>query len=165
MSISAVADTSFLIDWARYTKRDLLFSIFKVSIPESVLGEIKSENTISWIAQKLAEENMYLFTETSDLREEAFRIIEMSRRYPVKSIDYPEAVCIAIGRKHNYIVLSENGGAYMSQFIYLKDVKVWRAFEVLLELYNRKMIDKDEFIKYQVDTFHEFPRKDVERII
>ncbi|MGC9020673.1 MAG: hypothetical protein ACP5KE_05635 [Candidatus Methanodesulfokora sp.] len=64
MSISAVADTSFLIDWARYTKRDLLFSIFKVSIPESVLGEIKSENTISWVAQKLAEENMYLFTET-----------------------------------------------------------------------------------------------------
>lgn len=65
MSTNAVTDTSFLIDWARYTKRDLLFSIFRVSIPESVLGEVKSENTISWIAQKLAEESMYLFTETT----------------------------------------------------------------------------------------------------
>jgi hypothetical protein len=41
MSIKAVADTSFLIDWARYTRRDFLFSIFTVSIPESVMGEIK----------------------------------------------------------------------------------------------------------------------------
>jgi hypothetical protein len=164
MSIKAVADTSFLIDWARYTKRDLLFSIFTVSIPESVMGEIKSENTISWVAQKLAEEKMYLFTETPDLREEAFRIIEISRGYPVKSIDYPEAICMAIGRKYGYIVLSENGGAYMSQFLYLKDVKVWRAFEVLLELYNRGMIGKDEFMRYQADTFHEFPKKDMERI-
>ena len=52
----------------------------------------------------------------------------------------------------------------MSQFLYLKDVKVWRAFEVLLELYNRGMIEKDEFMRYQADTFHEFPKKDMERI-
>jgi hypothetical protein len=42
----AIADTCFLIDWARY--RDILFKVFNVVFtPETVLREVKSEGTIT----------------------------------------------------------------------------------------------------------------------
>jgi predicted nucleic acid-binding protein len=37
----AIADTCFLIDWASWRQRDLLFKLFKtVFVPESVIKEI-----------------------------------------------------------------------------------------------------------------------------
>jgi len=161
----AVADTSFLIDWARYSGRDLLFNVFSVVfIPESVLSETRSEGTIMWIARNMAEDRFVIFTETPDVRERALELIELSRRYPVRRVDYPEAVCLAIGEGRGYIVLSENGGAYAAQFIYLRGVRVWRAFEVLLELMNRGLIGVEEFIRYQEETLHIFSRRDLERV-
>ena len=57
MSTNAIADTSFLIDWAKYSKRDLLFKIFDtVWLPEAVLNEIKSENTVMWVVKTCREE-------------------------------------------------------------------------------------------------------------
>jgi len=41
-SAEAIADTSFLVDWARYGKRDPIFQVFDVVyVPESVLRELK----------------------------------------------------------------------------------------------------------------------------
>jgi predicted nucleic acid-binding protein len=166
MSINfAVADTSFLIDWAKYSKRDLLFKLFNtVFIPESVLNEIKSEATIMWIASSMAIEKMAVFTETSELEREALQLIELSRSYPLKSIEYPEAICLALGKTRNYIVLSENGGAYAAQFAYLTEVKVWRAFEVLYELLKMKLIPKEDFYRYQNETFHLFSKQDMRKL-
>ncbi|MCC6060950.1 MAG: hypothetical protein LM578_05425 [Desulfurococcaceae archaeon] len=37
----AIADTCFLIDWARYRHRDVLFKLFKtVFVPETILREV-----------------------------------------------------------------------------------------------------------------------------
>jgi len=39
----AIADTCFLIDWARYRHRDVLFKLFKtVFVLETILREVKS---------------------------------------------------------------------------------------------------------------------------
>jgi len=135
-----------------------------IYLSESIFNEVKSESTIYWIADNMARNRMALFTETPEIREDAIRIMRESRRYPIKSIDYPEAVCLSIGRMLGITVLSENGGAYASQYIYLRGVTVWRAFEVLLELYRRGLIDKSEFTRYQAETHHRFSRRDLEAI-
>ncbi|BDB99120.1 hypothetical protein [Saccharolobus caldissimus] len=90
-------------------------------------------------------------------------LVNWSKTVPIKSLDYPEAYCIAVARDNNYIVLTENGGAYFSQR-YLNNVKIWRAFEVLLELYKRGLINITEFETYQRETLHIFPKRDIEKL-
>jgi len=56
--VDAIADTSFIIDWVRYSKNKLLFKLlFKVFdavyVPESVLAEIRSEGSLLWISKGL----------------------------------------------------------------------------------------------------------------
>jgi len=167
----AIADTCFLIDWARYRNRDLLFKIFDVVfVSESVLREIKSETTISWIASKLAENKLALYTETEEELEEARKLVEISRRIPhIPSIDLPEALCLSIGRRRNYVVLTENKGAIMApEFVEgYRDVVVWRALEVLLaaHLVGEVYVDCNNplkyFIEYQEDTLHIFSQRDL----
>ena len=164
MPTDAIADTSFLIDWVRYSGRDLLFRLFNtVWIPEPVLNEVRSENTLTWITSKLAEGRLALFPELGNYRDEALRLMEVSSRYPVRRLDYPEAYCIAVASDRGYVVLSENGGAYASQFLYAR-VRVWRAFEVLAELLRLGVIDRSEFYKYERETLHRFSRRDLERV-
>ncbi len=162
---TGIADTSFIIDWAKYSRRDVIFRLFElIWLPEAVLAEVRSEHTIAWIAGGLASENMAIFPDLPEIRGEALKIMEVSRKYPVKSLDYPEAFCLAVGRERKVIVLSENGGAYVAQFTFLKGVKVWRAFEVLLELLKRGFVGKEDFYTYQSETLHRFPRRDMERL-
>ena len=48
-----------------------------------------------------------MFPELTNYREEALRLMELSSRYPVRRLDYPEAYCIAVASERGYIVLSE----------------------------------------------------------
>ncbi|MEM0228100.1 MAG: hypothetical protein QXJ95_06990 [Ignisphaera sp.] len=171
-NLFAIADTCFLIDWARFRFRDYLFKLFRtVFVSESVLREVKSGDTIEWIADGMSRGYLSLYTETFDEVEEARRIVEYSRRIPrLISVDLPEALCIAIGRRRGYIVLTENRGAIMFIDIVKEysNVVVWRSFEVLLSLQIKKLINIDcnnalELFKaYEEDTKHIFPRRDIE---
>ncbi|ABO08433.1 hypothetical protein [Pyrobaculum calidifontis] len=164
MSTEAIADASFIIDWARYSRRDLLFKVFDVVwIPEPVLGELRSERSVMWVAEKLAAGVMALFPELPNYRDEALRLMEMSGRYPVRRLDYPEAYCIAVAGDRGYTVLSENGAAYAAQFLYAR-ARVWRALEVLIELEKRGFIDKSEIYRYEEETKHKFPRRDLQML-
>ena len=167
----AIADTCFLIDWVRFRRRDLIFKLFKtVFIPESVLREIKSESTVMWVALNLASGNLALYTEVFDEVEEARKITELSRRLPgAISVDLPEALCMAVGRRRGYVVLTENRGAIMFADLVsdYNDVIVWRSLEVLLALHMRRLIDADcnnlsmLFREYEEDTKHIFPERDL----
>ena len=169
-----IADTCFLIDWARYRNKDILFKIFDlVFISETVLREIKSDLTISWIASKLAENKLAFYTETDDEIEEARRLVLLSREIPhMISIDLPEALCLVVGRRRNFTVLTENKGAIMATEVFeeYKDVIVWRALEVLLVAHLERMIDIDckdplkHFRGYQEDTLHIFSNKDLDEV-
>ncbi|MDK6028760.1 hypothetical protein QPL79_05235 [Ignisphaera sp. 4213-co] len=171
-SIFAIADTCFLIDWARFRFRDYLFKLFTtVFVSESVLKEVKSEDTIEWIANGLSKGLLSLYTESFDEIEEARKIVELSRRIPgMIFVDFPEALCIVVGRRRGYIVLTENKGAIMFTNI-IKDyssVVVWRSFEILLTLHIKKLINVNcenalaMFKIYEGDTKHIFPRRDME---
>ncbi len=166
MSIS-IADSSFLIDWARFSKRGLLFDVFQaIFVPETVMAELKTELVLSWIIDALSLQKMMLFPDIPELRAAALNLVVESRRYSyLKSLDYPEAYCIVAARANGYTVLSENGGAYLAQFFTVKDVKVWRAFEVLVELLRLGKIVKQDFLKYQEETNHKFPKRDLEKVL
>jgi predicted nucleic acid-binding protein len=94
----AITDTSFLIDWVKYTRRDLIFKLFElIYIPESVFNEVRSEITLLWIAEGLENNKMAIFPEISELRNEALRLILETRRLPIRPVDFPEAYCVVVG--------------------------------------------------------------------
>ena len=175
LKMIAIADTCFLIDWIRYRRREILFQLFNiVFVPESVLNEIKSEKTIMWICEKLIEGKLVLFTETSDIISEARSLVERSRSIPhMIGVDYPEAMCLVVGRLYGYTVLTENRGALMVPLVFneYRNVKVWRSLEIIYEALKRNIIrvennDFEKYFKeYCEDTYHIFPRRDLEQIL
>jgi len=166
-SAEAIADTSFLVDWARYGRRDLLFQIFDVVyVPESVLRELKYPPAVDWVAESMASDKMALFTETAELEGEARRTMAMGRGRPLKRIDFPEALCLAAGLRFGYVVLTENGGAYFAPRFLGLNVTVWRAFELLLEAWRRGLVEDlaAELRRYEEETLHLFRRRDWELV-
>ncbi|ABP50835.1 MAG: hypothetical protein OWQ51_09375 [Pyrobaculum arsenaticum] len=132
-------------------------------IPEPVLAEVKSTNTLKWISQSLAGGRMALLPDFPDLREAAVRLVSISRRYPVRRLDFPEAYCLAVAESIGYVASSENGGAYSAQFLYSRPT-VWRAFDVLAELVRRGILTRQDVVKYQEETAHRFSRRDLQAL-
>ncbi len=171
----AIADTCFLIDWARYRWRSVLFKLFKtVFVPENVLGEVKSENTISWIAEAMARDELSLYTPAASEFEEAIKLVEKSRLHPkMPSLDAPEALCLVVGRRRGYIVLTENRAALLAPFVFSEysRVVVWRSLEVLLKAVLTRALEVDcrdpgkPFKEYSEDTLHIFPSKALEKAL
>jgi len=165
---NAIADTSFIIDWVRYSKSKSIFKIFDlIYIPESVLAEIKSERTLIWISESLEEGKLAIFPELPDISREALDLVAKSRRFPVRPVDYPEAFCLVVGKRFNLIVLTENGGAlalrsYDPEY---HDVVVWRAIDVLYKLWRLNYVNsfKEELELYQRETKRIYPKKDLIR--
>jgi|ECHnycMinimDraft_1075156.scaffolds.fasta_scaffold00237_2 hypothetical protein len=47
-----IVDTSFIMDWLRYEKNNLVFKLFGLlHLPESVLTEVKSERALLRISE------------------------------------------------------------------------------------------------------------------
>jgi len=161
----AIADTSFIVDWARYGKRSVLTELFEVvHVPESVLRELKLPPAVDWVAECLASGAFALFTETPEVEAEARRLMAASRGRPLRRIDYPEAVCLAAGLRFGYVVLTENSGAYFAPRVLGLGVTVWRAFEVIVEAWRRGLIGDllGELRRYEEETLHLFRRRDWE---
>jgi predicted nucleic acid-binding protein len=174
MSLSdfAIADTCFLIDWSYWSHRNVLFKLFRaVFVPEVVLREVKSERAVEWIAAMLASGQLALYTETSDVVGLATRIVERSRLVPgLRGVDLPEAICLAVGKLREYVVLTENRGAIMAvDFLEeLSGVVIWRALEVVKEAIRRGFITGDPrqvFKLYEEETKHRFSRAELEAVI
>ena len=166
-SREAIADTSFLVDWARYSGRGILFEVFDVvHVPESVLREVRLPPAVDWVAEGLASDRMVLFTETAEVEAEARRIMAMGRGRPLKRIDLPEAICLAAGLRYGYVVLTENGGAYFAPRVLGIGVAVWRAFEVIVEAWRRGLVGDlvGELRRYEEETLHLFRRRDWEYV-
>jgi len=164
----AIADTCFLIDWAAWRRRNLLFRLFRtVFVPELVLREVRSERTLEWIVEGLSSGSLALFTETPGVLDLALRVVERSRLLPVRGVDLPEAVCLAVGKLRGYIVITENRGALAAADLLeeLSGVAVWRALELITEGFRRGLLSGDPrsvFAEYERETGHRFPRRDLE---
>ncbi|MCD6084641.1 MAG: hypothetical protein J7J20_03775 [Desulfurococcales archaeon] len=171
----AIADTCFLIDWARFRRRNVLFKLFRtVFVPEDVLNEVRSEQTVAWIAEGLSRDRLALYTPSRNEVEEARALVEESRLKPqLPSIDLPEAICLVAGRRRGYVVLTENRGAllapkYMREY---SGVTVWRALEIILNAVMADVVSIDcsrpeeIFDEYSSDTLHIFPAKALSRAV
>ena len=171
-----VADTCFLIDWARFSQRDLLFELFEfMLVPEQVLAEVRSESTLLWLSRQLGRRRLQLFTPLPRQLEEAYRIVRASYAiHGLRRLDLPEALCLVVGREHGYVVLTENRGALMVREVLpeLSDVVIWRALEILRELLLRQHVSarsEEEvrafFRRYEEETLHIFPRDELEAVV
>ena len=172
----AIIDTCFLIDWIKYRNKDILFKIFNVIyVPEEVLREIVSENTLREIVHYLSEGKLILYTPTRDVVSEAYRLMNFVNSLKwVRTIEYPEAICLAVGYLYGYIVITENRGAIQIPEIVpgYERVIVWRSLEILKEAILRRLIHVSNvqdlervFYEYEKDTKHYFPRKELKQVI
>ena len=76
------------------------------------------------------------------MRRKALLIIDMTRGIPLRSADYPEAVCLALGKELNLDVLTENGGVFAAKEIIeeYSSVNVYRGIDVLYLLSQKGLI-------------------------
>ncbi|QXJ32187.1 hypothetical protein J5U22_01746 [Saccharolobus shibatae] len=157
-------DTSFLIDWVRYENRDLLFDYYSIIfLTESVLYEIRTEKPLLWISEWLAKGRIKILEETIDVRRKALLVVDMTRGIPLRSADYPEAVCLVLGKEMGLDVLTENGGIFAAKEIIeeYSTVNVYRGIDVLY-LFSQKGLIKDfisEARKYINTTKHTYSRE------
>lgn len=162
-STNAVMDTSFLIDWVKYDNRDLLFKHYDVVfITESVLNEIRTEVPLLWVSEWMAKGRIKVLEETADVRRKAISIVEATRGAPIRSADYPEAVCLVFGKELGVDVLTENGGVFAAKELLedYRDVNVYRAIDVLYMLFKEGLIIDftSEVKKYINSTKHTYTR-------
>ncbi len=156
-------DTCFIIDWARYSRRGLLYRLFDLCyITEDVVREIKSEVTAEFVAEGLAR-GFLAFYPFMDALEPIVRDVMSVRDPRIRRLDPPEAYAIAIGYREGAVVLTENKGAvaltrYVPKY---SSVKVWRSIDVLRELAARGLINLgEELDRYERETGHRFPRRE-----
>jgi len=162
VTISACSiDTCFLVDWALYSKRDLLFRAFQYCyIVEDVMDEVRSERTVEFLAEGLANGFFVIYPFRRDL-EAIVREIITTTDPRVRRLDPPEAYALAIGLREGVVVLTENKGAlalvkYVEKY---RGITVWRSYELLVELARRGLINlNEELTRYERETGHRFPR-------
>ncbi|HDI02311.1 MAG TPA: hypothetical protein ENF93_01555 [Ignisphaera sp.] len=122
----------------------------------------------------MRSDRLALYTPSRDEIEEARELIEESRLNPrIPSIDLPEALCLIIGRRRGYIVLTENRAALLIPKLIARyrNVVVWRALEILLNAIKEGLIEVNcenpysVFDEYSRDTLHIFPSRALERAV
>jgi len=160
----ASVDTCFLIDWSRYSRRDVLERLFDYCyITEDVLDEIRSDATVAYVASLLAKGFLVFYPFKRELEPLVRRLVDISARDPrVRALDPPEAYALAIGIREGAVVLTENRGVLNLVALYPEygSVRVWRSLEVLKEAYIRGLIGdlEGELERYERETGHRFPR-------
>jgi hypothetical protein len=107
-----VLDACFIIDWARWSRRNLLWRVFSFGfVPEPVLREISTPEPLRVLREWMSAGFLTVHPSSRDLEDEALRLIIEARRNPrMPRIDPPEAVCVALARRIGAVVLTENRG-------------------------------------------------------
>ena len=170
----AVADTCFLIDWSRYSRRDLIYRLFKrVFIHEDTLNQLKSERALEtivrWIGGGFA--GLYPWTKGDEEEVEELRaLVRSNHRIPM--LERPDMVALVAAKRGGMVLLSENTGVlrvcqYVPEYM---AIKVYTALEVLEGLVLDRVIDVDrveeylDLIKeYEEETKHRFSERRILR--
>ncbi len=168
----AVSDTCFLIDWARFSRRDLLFRIFdKVLVPKQILDEVKSLTTVEFVSSYMASGSLVYFEPIPSVLEEADQLVRESYELvEVRRLDLPEAICLVMGKRFGYVVLTENLGALIlaRRRSDLRSVVVWRSLEVLAEACRRGIFGGEPTELFQLfsgETKHVFNEEELRKIL
>ncbi|MCC6059889.1 MAG: hypothetical protein LM563_06560 [Thermofilum sp.] len=168
-----VLDACFIIDWTRWSRRDLLWKVFSLGIvPEPVMREISTPQPLRVLREWMSAGFLTVHPSSRDLEDEALRLIVEARRNPrIPRIDPPEAVCVALARRIGAVVLSENRGvirAYEAAGESLAPAIVWNSLRLLAHLYVTGAATSGSFeevvAEYEQETKHAFSRREVVRV-
>ena len=163
----AIADTCFLINWLKYKRKNDILKLFKlIMIPLPVLDELGSEGK-ALLGQWIIKGYISFIPRLEFYDSEAYRIIELAKIRSLPRIDYPEAYCLVVASKRNYVVLTENKATryIVSEINEYKHVRVLDSLDVLLSLYgNDKSLLTKRMKEYMQDTGIIFSRKRLKRL-
>ncbi|BCS93476.1 hypothetical protein [Metallosphaera javensis (ex Sakai et al. 2022)] len=100
--------------------------------------------------------------ENSETRNRALNVVDKTRSLPVRSADYPEAVCLVFGKELSIDVLTENGGVFsaIEMIDEYQGVRALRGIDVLFNLSGKGIIHdfKKEILNYMRLTKHSYTR-------
>ena len=170
---TCVMDACFIIDWARWSGRDLIWKAFSTGfVPEIVLREIVSPSSLGLLRRWIVEGWLTIYPHSSELESEAVRLMLELRRDPrIPRIDAPEAVCVVIARRIGAVALTENRGilrAYQLTPERLKPAVVWNSLRLLAYLYSKGFLDAESFYQlveeYEEEVKHRFSKREVRRV-
>jgi hypothetical protein len=163
-----VPDACFIIDWTRWSRRDLLWRVFSLGIvPEPVTREISTPQPLRVLREWMSAGFLTVHPSSRDLEDEALRLVVEARRNPrIPRIDPPEAVCVALARRIGAVVLSENRGAiraYEAAGESLAPAIVWNSLRLLAHLYVTGAATSESFeevvAEYEQETKHAFSQR------
>ena len=170
---TCVLDACFIIDWARWSKRNSLWRVFSFGfVPEPVLREISTSGPLRVLREWMSAGFLTVHPSSKDLEDEALRLIVEARRNPrIPRIDPPEAVCVALARRIGAVVLTENRGvirAYEIAKESLAPAVVWNSLRLLAYLYATGVAVSSSFeelvAEYEQEVKHTFSRREVVRV-
>ena len=168
-----VLDACFIIDWARWTGRNLLWKVFSFGfVPELVLREIATPQPLKVLREWMSAGFLTVHPSSRELEDEALRFIVEARKNPkIPRIDPPEAACVALARRVGAVVLTENRGvvrAYEVARESLAPAIVWNSLRLLAHFYAAGVVVSRGFEElvsgYEQEVKHAFSRREVARV-
>ena len=167
---TAVLDACFIIDWARYEKRELLKSLFdRAFIHRDVLNQLVSERAISLASKWLGEGFLAIYPWMDSDEDVALRLISQLSAMPeIPMLERPDVLCLVIALRTRSCLLTENKGILRAVEFHpdLSDVKVLTAIDILESLVIEGILQInsiDDYIAevraYEAQTGHIFSRK------
>ena len=167
MSKRAILDSCFIIDWSKFKKRDTLFEVFEaVYITPDVLNELKSEDVIAWIGEKISSGEIIIYEADEEEKGKALEFVEATRKIPhYPSADFVEALGLIIAKRYNMILISENRAVLYAPLTFpeFSSVSVWRGIDILAQI-ARDCSELDQLIdEYEAQTLRRYSKKVIER--
>jgi hypothetical protein len=171
-----VADACFLIDWARFRRRELLASLFEaILIHEEVLAQLRSPSAIDFASRLLARGALRLYP-WSEAEEELFIKLrdEVALDPRIPSLERPDLLCLVIAYRAGASLLTENLGVLRVVQFHptFSRVTAWTALEVLEHLVYGGLAEVrsvEDFLgivsEYCEDTKHVFSSRRMREVV
>ena len=159
----AIADSCFLINWARFHQRNDILKVFnKIVIPEIILDELEDVEVRRMIAKWVIKDVIIIAPRLLSLNSLTMKIVSLSESIPfIPRVDPPEAYCMCLAMKRGYIILTDNKAVKRIKEIIeeFKQIIVMNSLDVLMSLYrkNKRLLVK-KILRFMRETGIVFPK-------
>lgn len=157
-----VLDACFLIDWADYSRNEILKNIFKkIVVSDEVWKEIVSEHAAELLGLWYAEGFFHKVIMTGEEMREVDELLIKSYEHPeIGGLHKAEATAIVYARRRGFnIVLSENKGVkrVTSNIEEYKPITIWGAIDILKEamIRNFLQVENENDFDFYLDEYSE----------
>ncbi|RLI08625.1 hypothetical protein DRO32_02005 [Candidatus Bathyarchaeota archaeon] len=164
---SAVIDTCFLINWARFSEREKLKLLFdRLFMPEITFSEVRSMVALGLASEWLASRFLVLAPVLPTNEEEVEGILKLVASHPqIPSIDPPELYAFILARRLEVPLLTDNKAPKrVSQLSGGYSVPVLDSLDVLKLISDRGFELRELVAKFMEETGFRFSRSRLEEV-